>query len=98
MGPDELMTELQIKTKQSGSVYIKVKSAAEEDSLVTVRALMSFIKIKKEKAHAGGKGLILYKIIDSTKAELSFDPLTCPAANKNCYKDFAFVSLSSEKV
>ena len=71
MGPDELMTQLYIKTKQTGStgtVYIRVKSSPEEDSLLTVKASMSFAKVKKEKTRAGGKGLIEYSMLDSTKA------------------------------
>jgi hypothetical protein len=58
MGEEELLTYLQIKTKTSGSAYIKVKSPDDDDSLLTVKATFSFVKSKVEKAKAGNKGLI----------------------------------------
>jgi hypothetical protein len=47
MGEEELLTYLQIKTKSSGSAYIKVKSPDDDDSLLTVKATYSFIKDKQ---------------------------------------------------
>lgn len=47
MGEEELLTYLQIKTKQSGSAYVKVKSPDDDDSLLTVKATYSFMKDKQ---------------------------------------------------
>jgi hypothetical protein len=46
MGEEELITDLQIKTKELGSVYIKVKSPDDDDSLLTVKATYTFFKNK----------------------------------------------------
>jgi hypothetical protein len=46
MGEEELLTDLYIKTKASGSAYIKVKSPEDDGSLLTVKATVSFIKNK----------------------------------------------------
>lgn len=35
---------------------------------------------------------------DAKNAQISLDPLVCPANNKACYKDFAFSVLTADKV
>ena len=68
MSEEELIAELQIKTKESGSAYIKVKAPEEDDSLLTVKATYSLMKNKVEKAKPGNKGLVEYKILTSESA------------------------------
>ena len=46
MGEEELVTNLQIKTKESGSAYIKVKAPDDDDSLLTVKATFTLVKNK----------------------------------------------------
>ena len=97
MGEEELITSLQIKTENRGSAYVKVKSPEDDDSLLTVKATFSYVKNKAEKAKAGNKGLVEYRMLDMQNAELSFAPIVCPAANKACTKEFAYSSISSTK-
>ena len=86
MGEEELITSLQIKTENRGSAYVKVKSPDDDDSLLTVKATFSYVKNKAEKAKAGNKGLVEYRMLDMQNAEISFAPIVCPAANKACSK------------
>jgi hypothetical protein len=65
---------------------------------LTVKASLSFIKNKEDHPHAGGKGLVEYTMKDAKNAQISLDPLVCPANNKACYKDFAFSVLTADKV
>jgi hypothetical protein len=46
MGDEELLTDLLIKVKTSGSAYIKIKSPEDDDSLLTVKAIYTFMKKK----------------------------------------------------
>jgi len=98
MGEEELLSQVMIKSKNSGSIYFKITSPAEEDSLLTVKAFVNFMKTKPEKAKAGGKGLLEYSLLDSQTAQITFAPLVCPSTLKSCYKDFAYSSLSSSRV
>ena len=75
-----------------------LKSAPDEVSVVTVRANIVFYKSKLERAKAGGKGLIDYQLMDSRTARLEFDPVECPSINKNCYKDYTYSEISSDKL
>lgn len=86
MGEEELITSLQIKTETTGSAYVKVKSPDDDDSLLTVKATYSYVKNKVDKAKAGNKGLVEYKMLDMQNAEISYSPIICPAANKACSK------------
>jgi|LakMenE18May11ns_1017448.scaffolds.fasta_scaffold8550016_1 hypothetical protein len=54
-----------IKTKKTGSAYIKIESPPDEDSLVTVKAIYSFFKNKSEKVRPGNKGVVEYKISEA---------------------------------
>jgi len=67
-----------IKTKKSGSAYIKIESPPDEDSLVTVKARFSFFKEKNEKIKPGNKGVVEYKLTEAPNYQLSFTPLNCP--------------------
>lgn len=58
MGEEELMTQLNIKNKKSGSIFIKVQSPDEDSSLLTVKAQYSYSKLKDQKAKPGNKGLV----------------------------------------
>lgn len=58
IGEEELITDLLIKTKKTGSAYVKIESPPDEDSLVTVKASYSFIKNKTEKIRPGNKGVV----------------------------------------
>ncbi len=63
-----------------------------------MKATLIFSKSIPEKPTAGSKGLISYKLLDSSVAELDFTPLQCPSYNKNCQKDFAYSSISALKI
>lgn len=92
---DQLTTSLHIKSKNRGAVYLKLKSSPDEVSVVTVKATLSFSKTKLEKAVAGGKGLITYRLTGSKNAELELHPLVCPIRDKVCHKDFVYSAISS---
>ena len=65
MGEQELITDLQLKVKDSGSAYIKVKSSEDDDSLLTVKAVYKWVKSKEQKTKPGNKGLVEYRMLDS---------------------------------
>jgi hypothetical protein len=98
MNQDELVTILHLKNKNKGAVFLKLQSAADDVSVVTVRANLVFGKNKLDKATPGGKGLLNYQLMDARSARVEFDPLQCPDSNKACYKDFTYSSISSDKL
>lgn len=63
-----------------------------------MKATLLFSKTAPERPSAGARGLISYKLLDSSMAELDFTPLQCPSYNKNCQKDFAYSSISAPKL
>ena len=97
VGEEELLTQLLIKAK-TGNAYIKLKSPEDDDSLITVKALYSYNKTKKESTKPGNNGLVEYRMIDYSNAELTFSPITCPNSNKNCHKEFAYSYISSQEI
>lgn len=67
-----------MKNKKKGAVYLRLKSAPEDISVVTVRANFVLWKKKLERPVAGGKGLINYQFMDAKTARIEFNPLECP--------------------
>ena len=52
---------------------------------MSIKGIFSGNKIKTGKAHAGAEGLVQYQLVDSTRAEISFESLQCDE-EKNCKK------------
>jgi hypothetical protein len=86
MDRDLLINSIHLKLKNNRAVYFKLKASPEEESVLTMKANLMFVKYKPEKTTAGGKGLLNYQLLDSRNAELNFAPVSCPSYNKNCNK------------
>ena len=66
-----------IKVKRGNVLYIKIKSSPNEQTVMSIKGVFSNTKIKTAKKQAGGQGLVQYQLIDSTRAEISFEPIRC---------------------
>ena len=64
---------------------------------MSIKGIFSPNKTKEGKTQAGGKGLIQYQLIDSTRAELTFESIQC-SDKKNCKKDFTYTALTSNSM
>jgi len=61
-----------------GTLYMQVKTPPEEKSLLSIYVKYSEKKIFDPEILPGNKGNLDYSITDSSNAELTFKPPTCP--------------------
>lgn len=91
-----MVSDIIIKIKKAGNVYLKIKSPDNDKSLLVVNAVYSFDKFKDIKIKPGEKGLIEYQLLNSQKVDLIFTPVVCSSSGeKNCHKGFEYSALSS---
>lgn len=95
---DQLIEEIVIKVVTVGSLYLKIKSADNDSSLMNIKASFSQQKFEIKHHRAGDNGVILYQLLDSTKAELTITSLVCSNLDKQCAKDFLYSAVSSDKI
>lgn len=89
------MSEIFIRIKEPGVVYVRV-TADEDQTILVAKAEYSEDKMKAAKAKAGDKGIVSYQLLDSKNAEVSFSGIVC-ASGANC-KDYVYSLIESTKM
>jgi hypothetical protein len=92
---EELSYHNLIKVKEAGSVYFKVRAGDNATSLLTAKASFSAHKIESNPARAGDRGVLVYQLIESKKAEINFAAVVC---EDKCEGHFNYSVISSPNV
>lgn len=72
-------------------------NVTDDFGLFSIKIHYNDTKIKSERAKAGKNGVLQYKIVDSDKAEISFNAIVCSSTSK-CDKDVKYYYMSSNNL